>query len=58
MACCAVAEVIVEEFPVPMEFVGVRDLYGQSGTPEELLKHYKLDKEGIMVACRDAVRRK
>lgn len=54
----AVAEVIVEEFPVPMEFVGVRDLYGQSGTPEELLKHYKLDKEGIMVACRDAVRRK
>ena len=54
----AVAEVLVEEYPVPVEFVGMRDEFGQSGKPDELMKHYKLDKEGIMVAARDAVRRK
>jgi transketolase len=54
----AVAEVLAEEHPVPMEFVGMRDAFGQSGKPDELMKHYKLDVEGIMVACRDAVRRK
>jgi len=54
----AIAEVLAEEFPVPIEFVGMRDQFGQSGKPDELMKHYKLDKEGIMVACRDAARRK
>lgn len=54
----AVAEVVVEEYPVPMEFVGMRDEFGQSGKPDELMKHYKLDTEGIKVACRDVVRRK
>ncbi len=54
----AVAEVVVEEFPVPMEFVGVRDSFGQSGTPEELLKFYKVDRDAIMVAVQDVIRRK
>lgn len=54
----AVAEVLAEEFPVPIEFVGMRDEFGQSGKPDELMKHYKLDKDGIMVAARDVVRRK
>jgi transketolase len=54
----AVAEVVVEEFPVPMEFVGVRDSFGQSGTPEELLKFYKVDRDAIKVAVQDVLRRK
>lgn len=54
----AVAEVVVEEFLVPMEFVGVRDSFGQSGTPEELLKFYKVDRDAIMVAVQDVLRRK
>jgi transketolase len=33
----AVAEVLVQEFPVPMEFVGIQDRFGESGTPDELL---------------------
>lgn len=36
----AVAEVLAQEHPTPMEFVGVRDLFGQSGTPNELIEHY------------------
>lgn len=54
----AVAEVLTEEHPVPIEFVGVRDQFGQSGTPDELMSHYKLDTESIMVAVHDALRRK
>lgn len=54
----AVAEVLAEEYPVPMEFIGVRDQFGQSGTPDELMKHYKLDSESIKVAVQDVLRRK
>ncbi len=54
----AVAEVVVEEFPIPMEFVGVRDQFGQSGTPDELLKFYKVDRDAIVVAVQDVLRRK
>lgn len=36
----AVAEVLAEEYPVPMGFVGVKDLFGQSGTPTELIEKY------------------
>ncbi len=54
----AVAEVLAEEHPVPMEFIGVRDQFGQSGTPNELMKHYQLDQESIMIAVRDVIRRK
>lgn len=54
----AVAEVLAEEFPVPVEYVGVRDQYGQSGTPEELLKFYKVDRDAIVVAVQDVLRRK
>jgi transketolase len=54
----AVAEVIVEEFPIPIEFVGVRDQFGQSGTPEELLKFYKVDRDAIRIAVQDVIRRK
>jgi transketolase len=46
----AVAEVLAEEHPVPMQFVGVRDVFGQSGTPDELLAHYGLDVEDIKEA--------
>ena len=33
----AVAEVLAQECPVPMEFVGIQDRFGESGTPDELL---------------------
>ncbi len=44
----AIAEVLVQEKPVPMRFVGVKDKFGQSGTPEELLEYYELDQEAII----------
>jgi transketolase len=53
-----VAEVLAHNFPVPMEFVGVKDQFGQSGTPEELIKHYGMDKDSIKEAVKKVLSRK
>ncbi|MEN9852070.1 MAG: hypothetical protein RI996_13 [Candidatus Parcubacteria bacterium] len=44
----AVAEVLAENYPVPMSFVGIRDEFGQSGTPSELMTHFKIDFSGVL----------
>lgn len=46
----AVAEFLAQHDPVPMEMIGVRDRFGQSGTPEELLVEYDMDAESIKTA--------
>ncbi|MBI5206446.1 MAG: transketolase family protein [Candidatus Firestonebacteria bacterium] len=43
----AVAEVLAENFPVPLKRIGIQDIFGQSGTYEELFKFYGLTKENI-----------
>jgi transketolase len=43
--------------PVPMEFVGIRNTYAESGTPEQLLEKYGLTARYIAEAARRAVRR-
>lgn len=54
----AVAELLGANYPAPIEFVGVRDEFGQSGTPAELINHYNLGVEGIMVAAKRAIKRR
>ncbi len=54
----AVAEVLVEKCPVPMERVGVEDKFGQSGQPDELLKAYGLTAENIAEKAKAAIGRK
>ncbi len=54
----AVAEVLVENNPVPMERVGVMDTFGESGTPEALLVKYHLTAEDIVLAVRKVISRK
>ncbi len=54
----AVAEVLAQNFPVPMEFVGVQDRFGQSGTPDELIEHYGMGKNSIKDAVRKVLDRK
>lgn len=51
----AVAEVLAQEYPTKMAFVGVDDKFGQSGTPEELVKHYGMDKEAIKTKVKSLV---
>lgn len=54
----AVAEVLAQNYPTPIEFVGVKDLFGQSGTPNELIKHYGMDKDSIKESIRKVLKRK
>lgn len=44
----AVAEILVEHYPVPVEMVAVRDQFGQSGTPQELIEYYGLGVTAIV----------
>ena len=54
----AVADIIGENHPVPLERVGVRDVFGTSGDPDELLAEYGLDAAGIVAKAKAAVARK
>jgi len=54
----AVAEVLASEYPVPMEFIGVDDQYGQSGAPDELISHYGMDAPHIIEAAKRVIARK
>lgn len=44
----AVAEMLAENFPVPMKLLGVNDTFGESGVPAELYKKYGLSQENII----------
>lgn len=48
----AVAQVTSSHYPVPQAFVAVNDSFGESGTPEDLLKKYKLDVPDIIAAAK------
>ena len=54
----AVSELLVVNFPVPMEFIGVQDKFGQSGTPAELIEHYGMGVESIKNAVNKVLKRK
>ncbi len=54
----AVSECLVKNFPVPVEFVGIDDTFGQSGTPKELIEHYGIGRDGITSAVLKVIDRK
>lgn len=54
----AVAEVLAAQFPVPVEFIGVRNSFGQSGEPKELIEHYGMGVSHIVAAIKKTVARK
>lgn len=54
----AVAEVLVENYPAPMERVGVQDVFGESGKPGELLEKYGLTAKHIIQAAQKVIARK
>ncbi len=54
----AVAEVLAQHYPVPMEMVGMPNRFGESGEPDELIKKFGMDKDGIIEAIRKVLKRK
>lgn len=54
----AIIEVIAEEFPVPVERVGMHDSFGESGEPRELIEKYSMDDKAMIKAIRKVLKRK
>jgi len=54
----AVAEVLAQEYPAPMEFVAVNDAFGESGKGPELFDKYGISSPHIIKAVRKAIKRK
>lgn len=54
----AVAEVVVKNHPVPMDMVGIMDVFGKSGKPADLIKKYGLTPENIVEKSRALLGRK
>lgn len=52
----AIAETVSEEAPCKLKRIGVQDMFGQSGTPEQLLAHYGLTAENIVKTAKDMVK--
>lgn len=53
----AVAEVLAQHYPVPVEFIGVHDQFGQSGELDELMKHYGMDIDSAVFSAKKVVHR-
>jgi len=53
----AVSEVLSEQWPTPVVRIGVRDVFGESGTPDELFDRYGLSKPHIAAAAKKAMKR-
>jgi transketolase len=53
-----VAEIVAARHPVPIEFIGVHDQFGQSGDPAELIEYYGMGTSAIVAAVRRAFERK
>ena len=54
----AVAEVLVENHPIPMKRIGVSDTFAESGPYLDLIEKYGLSAKHIAAAIEDVVRRK
>lgn len=54
----SISQLLSRRMPVPVEYVAVDDQFGESGTPDQLMKAYGLDMEHLMDACKKAIARK
>ena len=54
----AVAEVLAKNYPVPMEFIGMKNRFGESGEAKELMKKFGMDSVAIIRAALHVLKRK
>jgi len=54
----AIAEVVVENYPVPLKRVGILDRFGESGEPDQLMVEFNLTSKDIIKAVEDVLKRK
>jgi transketolase len=53
-----IAQCAAKNFPVPIEYVGTKDTFGESGIPKDLLKKYGLDIPDIVAVAEKILIRK
>lgn len=53
----AIAELLAKKYPVPMEFIGMQDVFGESGTPKELIEKYGMGVKTIKAAVIKVLKR-
>jgi transketolase len=54
----AIAQTAAKSFPIPIEYIGTNDTFGESGTPTQLLKKYGLDTQNIVESVHKVIARK
>ncbi len=54
----AVCELVCEAYPVPVERIGMQDRFGESGEPNQLLKHFNLTAPSIVKAAKRVIKKK
>jgi len=54
----AISEFLSANYPVPIEFIGLKDTFGESGPPEQLIEKYGLDVSDIKSAVKKVIKRK
>jgi transketolase len=54
----SIAAALAKNFPCPIEFVATNDTFGESGTPDQLMKKYGLTSENIVEAAKKSISRK
>lgn len=52
----AVAEFLSQNYPAPLKILGVKDRFGESGQPQELLKKFGLTSKSIVQACKSLIK--
>ncbi len=53
-----VARVLANKYPKPLEMIGINDVFGESGKPDELMVKYGLDSKNIVLAAQKVITRK
>jgi len=54
----SIAQLLVRNNPKPMEFIGIDDSFGESGTPDALMEKYGLKAQNIVEAAKRVIARK
>lgn len=54
----ALSELFAKHTPVPMEFIGLQNTFGESGKPDELIEKYGMGKDAIIAAVKKVIKRK
>ncbi|HLC55632.1 MAG TPA: transketolase family protein [Candidatus Nanoarchaeia archaeon] len=54
----AISEVITRNYPIPIEFIGMPNSFGESGQPDELLNKYEMKSKHIILAVKKVLKRK